>query len=101
MRVAKGGLFHLDLALCRKPRAEKHRAHTLTEARLREQEEVVDSAPQDRQRGDHARLRGEKQGLARLTKRKSLDVVRDHRLEVRRGVRTAHRDELTRAAGNP
>ena len=61
------------------------------------------SAPrrQDDERRDHPRLRGEEQRLARVADPERLDVVREHALEVGRGVRAAHADERPRAGVRP
>ena len=79
-------LLGLDRALRGEPEPDQLGRDALAERRLGENEEVVGAAPQDGQRGDQPRLRGEQQCLTRLAGGERLDVVRDHALEVRRGV---------------
>ncbi len=64
----------------------------VAERGLGEEEEVVDSAAEHRQRGDQARLRGEQQRLAGLARPERLDVVRDHPLEIGRRIGTRDAD---------
>jgi hypothetical protein len=59
-------LFELDLRLGGEPHAKKLVAQGLAELRLRQQQEIVLSAPQHAHRRDHARLRRQQQRLARL-----------------------------------
>ena len=85
-------LLGLDRALRGEAEAGQLGRDALAERRLGEEEEVVVPAPQDGQRRDQPRLRGEQQRLARLAGAERLDVVRDHPLEVRRGVLARHAD---------
>jgi hypothetical protein len=93
-------LLELHVAPGREPRPQKCRANPLAEARLRQEEEVVGGAVQDDERSDHARLGREEESLAGLPRRKRLDVVRHHRLQVGRRVRSAHADEVAWAGGD-
>ena len=94
-------LLDLDVALGREAGAEKRGAHSFAEARLGQQEKVLHAAPPHGQRRDHARLRREEQRFARVADRELLDVVRDHRLEVRLGIRPPHADEVARSRSYP
>ena len=90
-------LLGLDRALRGEAESDQLGRDALAERRLGEEEEVVGAAPQDGQRRDQACLRGEQQRLARLAGREGLDVVRDHALEVRRGVLPRHADVRARS----
>ena len=90
----RGVVLHSDLALRREPRAEEGRAHAFSEAVLCEQEEVVDATAEDDERRDYTSLRRQEQRLARSTGVECLDIVRNHRLQIRRGIRTTDAHEV-------
>ncbi len=73
-------------------------ADDVPELGLGQQQEVLGTAPPDPERGDHPRLRGQKQRLAALALAERLDVVREHPLEVVLRVRARDTDERPRAA---
>jgi len=84
-----------DLAPHREPGAKKRGTDALTEALLRQEQEVVHASPQHDQRSDDASLRREEKGLARVADGQRLDVVRNHRLQVWLRVGTRHPDEVS------
>jgi hypothetical protein len=79
----------LDVALRREPRPNESHAHGVAEALLGQEQEVVDAATEHHERRDDASLRCEEQRLAGVADPERLDVVRDHRLQVRGRV-TSH-----------
>ena len=89
-------LLRLDLHLRAQPHAREVPEHDLAELRLGEQEEVVLATAPDGERRDHAGLRRQQQGLARLLG----DVVGDHALEEVLRVRAAHTDVRARPKGD-
>jgi hypothetical protein len=62
-----------------------------------EEEEIVLRASQDPDRRDHAGLRRQEERLAGLSDAERLDVVREHALEVVRGISPSHADKPPRA----
>jgi len=92
-------LLDRDLALRREAGADEGRAQGVPEARRRQEQEVVRIAPVDDERSDHPGLRRQEQCVTRVAGIEPLHVVRDHRLEVGRGVRASHAHEVARKGG--
>ena len=90
-------LLERDLGLGRKAHPQQLVAQRLAELRLGEEQEVLGPAAQDAHRRDHACLRRQEQGLARVAGGERLDVVREHALEIVLGVRPDHADKGARA----
>ena len=79
-------LLGLDLAAGTEAQTQELVAHPVAEPRVGQDEEVLLAAAPDDERRDHARLRRQQQRRARLADRERLDVVRDHPLQIVRGV---------------
>ena len=89
--------LRLDLALRAQAHPHQLRADDLSQSRLGQDEEVVVRAPQNDERCDHARLGGQQQRRARLTRSERLNVIRDHPLQVVGRIRPGDADELPRS----
>jgi hypothetical protein len=95
-------LFHVDLRTGGEPCPQELGANPLGELGLGEEKEVVVGTPDHDERRDYARLGREQERLAGLAGREGFDVVREHALEVVRGVWPSHADEAaTPASGRP
>jgi hypothetical protein len=86
--------FRFDLALRPQTHPRQVRAHDLAQSRLGQDEELVVVATQNDEGRDQPRLRREQQRRARLTARERTDVVRDHPLQIVRGVRPGDANEV-------
>ena len=89
-------LLEVDLDLGREPASDERCTDDLAELGLRQQQEVVGPAPEDRHRRDDPPLGREQERLAGLARTEGLDVVREHALEVRGSFRPCHTDEAAR-----
>ena len=90
-------LLRLDLRLRREARAQQLRAHRVTKLRLGQHQEVLFAAAHHAQRRDDARLRRQEERVAGFADSESLDVVRDHALQVVGSVGAGDAEERARS----
>src|SRR5919108_805079 len=93
-------LLELDLRLRREAALHERCSHRLTELGLSEKKVVLTCAPHYPDRREHTALRRQEERVAGVTGRETGDVVRQHGLEVVRGLRTGDPDERARSAGD-